>query len=528
MVIDSLAAREASVPPTSGQSMCAEPHGVAEYLLATGDDSAVALVTGGKRVTYGALRHAVASFARRLAEIGLAKGTPVALLAANGVFWASAYLAILRRGLVVVPLPTGQTPAEYAARIALVQAPAVFVGSAQAPMLSAVDRANVEVIVDGDIDVSGASGGEHAIEVAPSEDAAYLFTSGTTGTPRIVRLTHANIRANTESILAYTHLRSADRALVVLPYSYVFGASLLHTHLRAGAALVDQPSTAFPETTVNMLADEACTVFAGVPSVFHALLRNSSFSRRALPHLRMIQQAGGRLPVALLRELAAAQPQARVHVMYGQTEATARLSALDPALLFDKLGSIGRGIPGVALRVTDDAGQDVAPGVVGEIRARGANISPGYLGEPERSAQKMPNGELRTGDLATIDNDGFLYIVDRVEDFIKTSGFRVASQDVEAAAMEMADLMAVAAVGVPDDVLGERIEVLAVPRPDAVVTPDEVVRHCRALLPRHAAPSAVQFCEELPLNANGKVVKRVVRQMLIDGRHSKAPDVEHA
>ncbi|WP_448258209.1 class I adenylate-forming enzyme family protein [Microbacterium aurum] len=488
---------------------------MADYLLAAGGDDAVAFSAAGRIRTYAQLRDDVATLAARLLTCGVAPGQPVAIMAPNGPFWAAAYVATMQAGCAAVPLPTTLSAAEAVARMTWVGARALFTAGAAA-------RVMVDAVADS-VPVLGESALSDDRVEWPSrpqatttldDDAAYLFTSGTTGEPRAVRLTHRNIRANTESILGYLGLEGTDRVLVVLPYSYVFGASLLHTHLRVGATLIEQPSAAYPESTVNLLAAQRCTVFAGVPSIFHTLLRNSSFATRPLPDLRIIQQAGGRLAPALLRELLAAPHAARVFVMYGQTEATARLSALDPALVMVKTGSIGRGIPGVALRVVGDDGHDVAPGQVGEIRARGENVSPGYLADPEASRQKMPAGELHTGDLATVDEDGYIYVVDRADDFIKTWGYRVASQEVEAAAMEVSDLVAAAAVGLPDDSAGERVELLVVVRRGSRVSAADIIGCCRALLPKHAVPAAVHFTDGLPLNASGKVVKRRVRELL--------------
>ncbi len=507
---------KASVSAAAAGQLIDDRRSVADHLLENGADDAVAFSVAGAQRTYEQLRDDVATFASALTGLGWEPRTPVAVMAPNGPFWAAAYLAIMQAGHVAVPLPTTLPVDEALARLRWVGAAGIFLGGRPAASVGPAVPEGVDIFTAATCErerVSWVDRPHPGVDL--DDDAAYLFTSGTTGTPRAVRLTHRNIRANTDSILGYLHLRSTDRALVVLPYSYVFGASLLHTHLRVGATLVEQTTTAYPETTVNVLESERCTVFAGVPSTFHTLLRNSSFTHRRLPQLRIIQQAGGRLPPALLRELLAADHGADVHVMYGQTEATARLSALDPRLLLSKPGSIGRGIPGVHLRVVDAEGENVAPGEVGEIWARGENISPGYLADSDGSAVKMPDGELHTGDLATVDDEGFIYVVDRAEDFIKSWGFRVASQDVEAAAMEMPDLIAVAAVGLPDEVAGERVELLAVARRGSAVTADEVIARCRELLPKHAVPVAVRFAEQLPLNANGKVVKRAVRELLI-------------
>lgn len=499
----------------SGESTYAR-RSTAEYLLENGADDAIAFSVGGAQRTYAQVRDDVATLARMMADLEWEPLTPVAIMAPNGPFWAAAYGAIMQAGHVAVPVPTTLPAEEAVARLRWVGAAGIFVGGRSAASIGTLVPENVNVFTEDARDRHRVRWSDRPQrDVDLDDDAAYLFTSGTTGTPRAVRLTHRNIRANTESILGYLPLRRTDRALVVLPYTYVFGASVLHTHLRVGATLVEQTTTAYPETTVNLLESERCTVFAGVPSIFHTLLRNSSFTHRRLPHLRVIQQAGGRLPPALLRELLAADHNAAVFVMYGQTEATARLSALDPELLMSKPGSIGRGIPGVQLRVVDVDGRNVVPGEVGEIWARGENISPGYLADPDGSATKMPAGELHTGDLATIDDEGFIYVVDRAEDFIKSWGYRVAGQEVEAAAMEVPELVAVAAVGLPDDAAGERVELLAVARRGSAVTADAVIARCRDLLPKYAVPAAVRFADELPLNANGKVVKRAVRDLLI-------------
>lgn len=501
---------------TASTDAAKQASGMADYLLAAGRDDAIAFSVAGTMHTYVQLRTDVATLAVRLRECGWDQGAPVAILAPNGPFWAAAYLAVMQAGFVAVPLPTTLPAEEAASRVRWVGARGVIADRRSAALLADMPS-EVRIFTETALAEDRVEWDDRPDAGADSDldrDVAYLFTSGTTGTPRAVRLTQRNIRANTESILAYLSLRDSDRALVVLPYTYVFGASLLHTHLRVGATLVEQSTVAYPESTVNLLESERCSVFAGVPSTFHTLLRNSSFTERKLPDLRIIQQAGGRLPPALLRELLAARHRARVFVMYGQTEATARLSALDPKLLMTKPGSIGRGIPGVTLRVLDTDGREVAPGEVGEIIAKGRNISPGYLGDPDASRRRMPDGELHTGDLATVDDEGYIYVVDRADDFIKTWGYRVASQDVEAAAMELPGLVAVAAVGLPDAVAGERIELVAVVNSAAGVTAEDVIAQCRAVLPKHAVPAAVHFAEQLPLNANGKVMKRAVRDQL--------------
>lgn len=340
-----------------------------------------------------------------------------------------------------------------------------------------------------------------------------MFTSGTTSQPKAVRVTHANIQANTDSIITFLELRSDDRVLVILPFFYCYGASLLHTHLRRGGRVVLCNSFVFPETILDMLEREECTVLAGVPSSFQLLLRASTFMQRALPSLRLIQQAGGKLPPVLIEELLAAKPTAKLFVMYGQTEATARLSYLPPEKLPEKPGSIGKGIPGVELRVLDQNGQPVRPGQQGEIYATGASICPGYYQDPEASAEKFTPYGLRTGDLAVVDEGGDIFIVDRRDDFIKSWGHRVSSQEVEASALRMEQLVSAAVIGVPDDGAGEAVMLFVTARPGAEVTPDDVLAVCRRYLPKYMVPRSVLILGALPLNANGKIAKPQLREM---------------
>ena len=304
--------------------------------------------------------------------------------------------------------------------------------------------------------------------------------------------------------------------MVILPFFYCFGTSLLHTHLRVGGTLVLANNFVYPETVLDLMEASECTGFAGVPSTYQTLLRNSTFPKRQIKSLRKVQQAGGKLQTVLIQELIRAVPCGEVFVMYGQTEATARLSYLPPALLATKLGSIGRGIPGVTLRVIGEDGLAVKPGDVGEIYAWGDNISPGYLDEPIANAQKFVDGVLHTGDLATVDDDGFIFIVDRKADFIKSYGYRVSSQQIEDCIVELPDVVTAAVIGEPDLVRGEAIKAFVVLRADARVATTDIIAHCAHRLTHYMVPKDVVFIDHLPTNAHGKIVKTELRKMVTE------------
>jgi acyl-CoA synthetase (AMP-forming)/AMP-acid ligase II len=488
-----------------------------DYLLQYAQDDQIAIITKEKSYTYKELSQAIDLLEACLLEHGISSGDRVGILGNNSIFWIASYLSVLKIGAVAVPFATTLTPDEISRNENFVHCKVLLAERRQHRRAATAFRPDLPVLLD-DLLEQPPSGvvrveGKPITEFDLDRDAALMFTSGTTQRPRAVRVTHRNIQANTNSIIEYLALSSSERIMVILPFYYCFGTSLLHTHLRVGGTVVLSNTFTYPETTLDMMEAAQCTGFAGVPSTYQILLRNSSFPRRELPSLRKIQQAGGKLQTVLIRELVNSKPHAQLYVMYGQTEATARLSYLPPELLPSKLGSIGKGIPGVTLRVLNEEGQPVKPGETGEIIATGDNISPGYLEDPDASAEKFIHGSLYTGDLATVDEDGFIFVVDRKSDFIKSLGHRISSQEVESTIIEIPSVVAAAVIGVPDLVLGEAIWAFVVPASNSQVTADEIITHCREKLAKHMVPGEVVFIKSLPMNAHGKIVKAELKKL---------------
>lgn len=486
----------------------------ADYFLQNARDEAAAFVTAEGQVSYARFRAICAHLTGELTGRGIRAGQRVALLAKNSPLWAAAYLAILKLGAVAVPISNLYPPEEVRRVLDFAGCKFLFFDKpAQVKYASISGGLPYFLLENNLLQTDSVPWAESDPGFDLDSDAALMPTSGTTARPRLVRITHRNLQANTDSIIEYLELTAAERLMVVLPFYYCYGTSLLHTHLRVGATLVISNTFTYPETVLDMMETAQCTGFAGVPSTYQILLRNSTFSRRALPHLKKLQQAGGKLHNALLQELAESHPAARVYVMYGQTEATARLSCLPPGLFHQKMGSIGRGIPGVRLKVLDENGSPIQPGETGEIVAWGKNISPGYLNDEEASREKFRNGALYTGDLATVDEDGYIYIVDRKSDFIKSYGHRISSYEVESCILQIPEVVSAAVVGLPDEQAGEQIAAFVVRKTGAALTQQDVLQHCRARLARHMLPQTVIFLPALPLNAHGKVLKSELRKM---------------
>lgn len=485
----------------------------ADYLLQHAADDDTVFVTPKAKYSYRDLAQAVNTLVQVLTAAGIKKSGRVGLLGSNSLFWAAGYLAAMKIGAISVPFATKLPPAELAEQIEQTSCRAVCVEKRLFAKYSPAFPKEAGIIGEETLESSDSGGSiVSSTDVDENQDAAWMLTSGTTAKPRITRVTHANIQSNTDSIIQYLELTRADRILSLLPFYYCYGTSLLHTHLRTGGSLVLADSVGFPEKVLDLMEETTCTGFAGVPTTFQMYLRNSTFPQRELPALRKIQQAGGKLMPALIEELVQSHPRARVFVMYGQTEATARLSYLPPELLKSKLGSIGRGIPGVRLKVLNESGAEVKPGETGEIVAWGGNVSPGYVNEPEANAEKFAGGSLRTGDMATVDDEGYIYIVDRKNDFIKSYGNRVSSQEVEACILEMKDIVSVAAVGVPDPIRGEAIRVFAVKKAKSILTEEEIIQHCMRRLARYMVPKEIVFTQSLPTNQHGKIIKSQLRK----------------
>jgi long-chain acyl-CoA synthetase len=486
----------------------------ADYLLEAGGDNCPALIANRITYTYHDVREASARVAAELIAAGVRPTERVGIFSNNSLFWLASYLATLKLGAIAVPFATALTVEAIRAMQVFMRCKVICAEQRVYRRFAGAFVETQPVIFDDVLTGPGAQLWPEGDETDPGADAALMLTSGTTAQPRAVRITHGNIQANTDSIIEYLALNADERIGVILPFYYCFGTSLLHTHLRAGGALVVSNQFVYPETTLDLMEATGCTGFAGVPSTYQTLLRNSTFPRRELKSLRKVQQAGGKLQAVLIQELIGAVKHGEVYVMYGQTEATARLSYLPPQLLSGKLGSIGRGIPGVTLRVIGEDGQPIRPDEVGEIYAQGDNISPGYLDEPAVNAQKFVDGVLHTGDLATVDDDGFIFVVDRKADFIKSYGYRVSSQQVEGCIVEMPQVVAAAVIGEPDLVRGEAIVACVVLRAGATLTPRDIVTHCTERLPNYMVPRDATIIERLPVNAHGKVVKNELRKLI--------------
>lgn len=433
------------------------------------------------------------------------RGKNIPLISPNSHFFIVAYLGILKSGNICIPLNPEIEQANFNYILDVTGAKIGFFSG------TVLKKLEIPVDIISESNLSGIVTNQWPEEEIVSnfdgsQTAEIIFTSGSTATPKGVVLSHSNIISNADSIIQYLHLDENDRMLVVLPFFYCYGLSLLHTHLRVGGQLVLNNNFIFLTSTVKNLKDHQCTGFAGVPSHFQLLLRKIDLFRNSeFPSLRYVTQAGGKLHDTFIEEFTQLFPHVQFFVMYGQTEATARLSYLPPEKLKDKLGSLGKGIPGVELRVVDSRGNRVKPGKTGEIIAKGGNIMSGYFNDPEETAKVLRDGWLHTGDLARTDEDGYIYHVARKKEMIKVNGQRVSPKEIEGVIDMLPGVIDCSVDAVEDEFSTVAIRAnIIISEEIHNLTEEDVQKFCATQLSKHKIPAIINLKRNISLSATGK------------------------
>jgi long-chain acyl-CoA synthetase len=261
---------------------------------------------------------------------------------------------------------------------------------------------------------------------------------------------------------------------------------------------------------VERIVKERATGFAGVPSTYAILMNRTKLTECDLSSMRYMTQAGGPMPPAKVKELISAFPSVAFFVMYGQTEATARLSYLPHDKLEKKLGSVGVPIPGVEIDIRDQTGQPTAIGVTGEIWAKGDNVMLGYWRSPEQTQKVLQDGWLKTGDLAHFDADRYIYIDGRSSEIIKVGGYRVSPKEIEEVISEVDGVAEVGVAGIADELLGQVIKAVIVPKPGVQLEIRRIQQYCLKNLAQYKIPKTIELRDSLPRTASGKIQRHLL------------------
>ena len=490
---------------------------------ATTAPEAPAVGVPGRWLTYGELAATVRRLTASLQVRGVGPGDFVLNVLPAGIASVAAGLAVQRAGACLVEVSRDWGSAALANVVATTRPRHAFIHERDGVLFTGLDVSWETLwMLDSDpratpmlTDVSNvirwnetgaARDDEHPeqpVHRCPDDLTLLLFTSASTGNARGVMLTHRNIAANCASIVSYLTLTAADRVMSILPLLYSYGRSLLQTHLWVGGSICFDDRIMYPRRVLEAVGAERCTGFAGVPLTFELLRRRCNPRTVRMPALRYVTQAGGGMAAELRAWAHDVFAPAKFYVMYGQTEATARLAYLPPDRFAAKPDSIGVPVPGVELRVVDDRGVDVDAGVTGELIARGENVCRGYLGAPDATREILKDGWLWTGDLARRDEDGFFFIVGRRRTMLKVSGHRYSPTEVEERLAQHPGVREACVVGAPNALTGEAPWAFVVV--DATVEPSTLRRYCAEALPPFKVPRAVVVLDALPRSVAGKV-----------------------
>ncbi len=508
---------------------------VEEFLERSADASPakVALVCGSRRLSYAEIEALSNQLARALIERGLQRWDRVAVYANNSVEAVVAIFAILKAGgvFLLVNPTTKQDKLTYIlnncrATMLITSEkllPIVNAAGTETPYLSSVivsgtptapamDKCQGKYVVSMSAALKGQSSERPSRRNIDIDLAALIYTSGSTGRPKGVMVTHLNMVSAATSITTYLENTPDDIIINVLPLSFDYGLYQLLMAFKIGGTLVLEPSFMYPRAILDTIAREHVTGFPIVPTICSMLLQ-MDLGSYSFPELRYLTNTAAALPVEHIRKLREAFPNVKIYSMYGLTECK-RVSYLPPDQLDIRPGSVGRGMPNEEVYVVGEDGNRVGPGVVGELVVRGANVMKGYWELPEETDKVLrpgpfPNEKvLYTGDLFRTDDEGYLYMVGRKDDIIKTRGEKVSPREVEDVLYSHPKIAEAAVVGVPDIVLGNAICAFVSLKPGETLTELDVRGFCVDRLEDFMVPKIVQFRDSLPKSANGKIAKK--------------------
>ena len=475
----------------------------------------VAIHLGDQTTSYGELDDQSARVAGLLAARGIAPGTPIGIMLPNVPEFASVYYGILRTGAVVVPMNPLLKAREIAYYLGDSGAPVIFAWHVTAPEveIGAKEAGAEAILVDPatfpDI-LATASPAPQVVDRAAYDTAVVLYTSGTTGHPKGAELTHANLINNVEvSAADLFQLGPDDLIFGGLPLFHAFGQTCtLNAAIMTGASLTVLPRFDAAKA-LEILADQRVTIFAGVPTMFSALLHVPDRSGYDVSALRLCISGGAAMPVEVLRQFEDAF-DCIVLEGYGLSE-TSPVASFNHPGRERKPGSIGTPIRGVEMRVVDASGAEVPQGEVGEIAIRGHNIMKGYLNRPEATAEAVSDdGWFRTGDIGRVDEDGYYYIVDRKKDLIIRGGYNIYPREIEEVLYEHPEVAEAAVVGIPHPELGEEVGAAVALKPGATVTPDELRSYVKSQVAAYKYPRRVWIVDALPKGPTGKILKKEI------------------
>jgi len=483
-----------------------------------------AIIFADEPISYAELDARIERAANGLAARGIGHGDRVALLLPNVPDFIVAYYAVMRCGAVVVPVNVLYKNEEIAYILRDSEAKVLIVHSQFAtygvPAATSVPSVAQVVVVGGetptgatswDALTDGRAPKRRPVTVSPDDLATICYTSGTTGQSKGAMLTHHNFIANCEQMdkMPRGSVFTDDTLLLMLPLFHIYAMNCgMNAFLRKGATIVLVPRFE-PVPVLEQMQKHRVTYFHAAPPIYVAWANTPTLGEYDLSSVRAAFSGAASLPVQILEHFNA-KTGIEISEGYGLTE-TAPVTHTNFAGMLTKPGTVGPAIPGVEVRLVDENDHDVPPGAEGELICRGENVTQGYWRKPEASAEALRGGWFHTGDIATVDEDGYYAIVDRKKDMINAGGFKVWPREVEEVFFRHPALREAAVVGIPDDYAGERPMAYIVLKDGQAATAEELVAYCKELLATFKVPRLIEFRDDLPKLPTGKVLRRVLR-----------------
>ncbi|GAA5161490.1 long-chain fatty acid--CoA ligase [Amycolatopsis dongchuanensis] len=481
----------------------------------------IVLTQGERRQTNREFLTRVNALAAGLRELGIGRGDVVALLLYNHLEFLEAVFALNRIGAAFLPLNYRLSPAEWEFILGHAEAAALLTEPEFADAVCGIPVPR-KLLLGGSRDgwvsyedlVAGHLGESVPVEpVGPDDLQRLMYTSGTTSRPKGVRITHTNLLAKNLGHIVEFGITGEDTTLVCGPLYHVGGLDLpgLGT-LHAGGSLVVLRKFDAREVVDTIERERPTNVWLA-PSMMNALLQLPDLSRRDTSSIRFIIGGGEKMPVPLVERIRAAFPSAWFADAYGLTETVSGDTFNDPGHMLSKVGSVGRPVVHLRVRIVDELGAEVPAGQLGEITLSGPKVFSGYWRDEEATAKALRNGWFHTGDIGRVDEDGYLYVEDRKKDMIVSGGENIATPEVERVLYEHPDVVEAAVVGKSHERWGEVPLAFVVLRAGAAVTAEELAAFCRERLAKFKVPAEIRFLDELPRTPSGKVLKRDLRSL---------------
>ena len=481
----------------------------------------IAVISGDREVTYRELRSRCQRLAAVLNSMGAEPGDRIAILAANTNHYLESYVAIPAAGFVIVPLNTRHAEPEL--RYAIEDAGAKILISDRDPgALRELVDAVVMIPDEYDALLDAADEAELGVDITEDSLAGLFYTGGTTGASKGVMLTHRNLIANAFHNLAMAPSAAASVYLIMAPMFHAAGSNGILGTIWSGGCQI--PLKVFdPATALDLIEKYKVTHTLGVPTMIAAIAELQHAEPRDTSSVQIITHGGSPIATEVVRRAAQAFPTAEFVHVYGMTEASPLVTGLrkeQNLLDVDRGRSCGQSLIGVQVKIIGDTGDELPIGEVGELAARGPNIMKGYWNKPEQTAEVLRDGWYRSGDVGYMDDEGFVFLVDRAKDMIVSGGENVYCTEVEEALYKHPAVLEAAVFGVPDETWGEAVHAVVVPRTD--VTAEELIAFCREHIAGYKIPKAITLSrEELPKSGPGKILKRKLREPFWEGHDRK-------